>query len=137
MRKLAFLFSMLFSLNAVANTNTTPEFMEDIIDQNMTQYELEQVLFENFDDLTVEVAEIEVVELEETVELGFETSSYLPKRFNARKGMNDVDWSTIKLVEIEEEVELGFNPKQYLPKDFNPNKNMNITKKETIVVSLY
>lgn len=137
MRKLAFLFSLLFSLNAVANANNTPYFLEDIIEENVTQYELEQALFENFDDITVEVKEIEIVELEESVELGFDSSNYLPKRFNARKGMNDVDWSTIELVEIEEEVELGFNPKQYLPKDFDPNKNMNITKKETIVVSLY
>jgi hypothetical protein len=137
MRKLAVICSVLLSLNAVANAYNTPEFMEDIIEENTLQYELEQTLFENFDDLTLEVDDIDVVELEEVVSISFDTSAYLPERFNPKKGMHDVDWNTIDLIELEEELEFGFDTKAYLPKGFDPHKQMNTTKKETIVVSLY
>ena len=77
---------------------------------------------------------IEVVELEEEVELGFDTKNYLPKNFNALKGKHDLDWNTIGLVELEEEVELDFDTKKYLPNNFNAYEGMKANK---VIVCLY
>ena len=58
------------------------------------------------------------------MEIGFDTSKYLPTDFNARIGMHDIDWNTIELYELEEELDLGFDTKDYLPKNFNPFRGM-------------
>ena len=65
-----------------------------------------------------------MLELEEKVDLGFDTKAYLPEGFNALKGLHDLDWSKIELLEIEEKVELEFNTKDYLPEGFNPLKGL-------------
>ena len=73
---------------------------------------------------TVEIEDIYVYEVEEEVAIDFDTTQYLPKDFNALKGIGDLDWNSIELVELEEEVAIDFDTKQYLPKDFNSLKGM-------------
>ena len=115
----------LVALNVNANTDTENDPYSDYINLEIEKLELEEVLFEKtVETEVVSIASIEVYELEEELELGFNTKNYLPEGFDAYAGMNDIDWSTIELLELEEEVELGFNPKDYLPKGFNPYKGM-------------
>ena len=52
---------------------------------------------------------IELVEIEEDVEFDFNTKDYLPKNFNALKGMHDLDSHKFQLVLIEIKKELGYN----------------------------
>ena len=68
------------------------------------------------------IESIDLYEPEEEFEIGFDTTKYLPEDFNARTGMDDIDWSTIELYEIEEEDD--FDPKKYLPEGFNPYEGM-------------
>ena len=52
----------------------------------------------------ITILEIKLIEIEDEVELCFDTANYLPKDFNALKGMNDLDWASIELIEIEKEL---------------------------------
>ena len=116
---LTFLLSVLFTINMSAKNTVN----SDSID--IENHKLEKMLFANEDDSTAEILEIndiEVVELEEEVELDFDTSNYLPENFNPLKGSHDLDWSTIELIEIDEEVELDFDTSNYLPENFNALK---------------
>lgn len=63
-------------------------------------------------------SEIEVVEIEEEVNLGFDTFEYLPLDFDPYAGANlsDIDF---EIFEEEEIVELGFDTAAYLPADFD------------------
>ncbi|MFS4417454.1 hypothetical protein [Maribacter sp. 2307ULW6-5] len=69
------------------------------------------------------IDDLEVVELEEEVELGFDTAAYLPEGFDPYQGMTTI-LDEIELVEIDEEVALGFDTAPYLPEGFNPYKGM-------------
>lgn len=104
MYKLALLFSVLITLNAnVKINNDSNEF-------NNEESELEKILFVNIEDSSfesIEINSIEVIEIEEEVELCFDTANYLPKDFNALKGMNNLDWASIELIEIEKELHLN------------------------------
>ena len=137
MYKLSLLFSLLITLTINAKTenlsayNSNSEFIALEIDQ----FELEQTVFSDLLDTTLNVEDIVVEELEEDVEINFDTTDHLPEDFNALEGKNDIDWSEIELVELEEEVEIGFNTKDYLPENFNPYHGMDC--KQNVVVSLY
>ena len=124
MIKLAFIFSMLLALSSTALANEN-------LDNNMSECEyltleesaLRTSLFTfnfNGEPTDVDWCAIALVEMEEEVELGFNTKDYLPKGFNPLKGLHDLDWSKIELIELDKEVEIGFNTKDYLPKGFNP-----------------
>ena len=121
MNRLVLLFSVLITLNATAKiNNNSNEF-------NSEESELEKILFVNIEDSSfesIDINSIEVIEIEEEVELGFDTANYLPKDFNALKGMHDLDWASIELVELEEEIEICFDTAKYLPKDFNALKDI-------------
>ncbi len=121
MNRLAILFSILFAINATAKINqNSDEF-------NSEKSELEKILFANIEDSSfdsIDINSIEVIELEEEVELGFNPKDYLPENFNALIGTHDLDWSTIELIDIEEEMDFGFNTSSYLPEDFNALKGM-------------
>ena len=119
MYRLTILFSMLIALNASANINNNSDNL------NSEKSRLEKILFGNIVNLNSTVASInsiELIELEEEVELGFDTANYLPENFNALKGKHDLDWNSIELIELEEEVELGFDTANYLPENFNALK---------------
>jgi hypothetical protein len=122
MYKLAFLFSMLLTFNANANSKKSSDLCSECKTENFEECTLRKTLFssnENLQASNLDISTIELVEIEEDVELNFDTKQYLPKGFNALKGKDDLDWNTIELVEIEEDVELNFDTKQYLPKGFN------------------
>ncbi|AUP78633.1 hypothetical protein [Flavivirga eckloniae] len=107
MVKLAFILSSLFTLNTMDIVNGSTDGI------NMSTCEISHYL---------DISSIEVYEIEEEVELGFNTKDYLPKNFNPLKGKGDLDWNTIDICEVEEDVDLGFDTKGYLPKNFNPLK---------------
>lgn len=138
MYRLSLLFSLLITLTINAKTENRSEFTSstlEFISLEIEQFELEQTVFSDLLDTTLNVEDIEVVELDEDIEINFDTTDHLPKDFNALEGKNDIDWSEIELVELEEEVEIGFNTKNYLPKNFNPYQGMDC--KQNVVVSLY
>tara|TARA_R110002012_G_scaffold17930_5_gene66736 strand:- start:45514 stop:46020 length:507 start_codon:yes stop_codon:yes gene_type:complete len=74
----------------------------------------------SIDEAVVSVEDIHIIELEETIDLGFNVNQYLPENFNPLAGKDDINWKDIPLIEIPENVDL--DTKIYLPKDFNPLK---------------
>lgn len=66
----------------------------------------------------LDASSIIVLEEEEEVDLGFDTSEYLPLGFNAYEGM-ELDPKDIVVLEEEEEIVLNFNVAQYLPENFD------------------
>ena len=137
MYKLSLLFSLLITLTINAKTENLSAYNSnsEFIALEINQFEIEQDVFSNVVDLTLNVDDIEVIELEEDVDINFDTTQYLPENFNALAGKNDIDWSIVELIDLEEEVTLGFNTKDYLPENFNPYHGMDC--KQNVVVSLY
>jgi len=102
---------------------------------------------------SLETEDIKVYEIEEEINLGFDSKVYLPTGFNPYEGMNTVEElgfeaktafeavfgtiekekilkiEDIKVYEIEEEINLGFNTQECIPTDFNPYEGMK-TKEE-------
>jgi len=133
-RQLILVIFALFALNVNANAETNADPYSDFLSLEIEKLELEQELFgETANDEAVSIASIDVYEIEEEVELDFNTAEFVPADFNANEGMNDIDWSSIELLELEEEFEIGFDTKAYLPKGFNPYEGMKCT--ESTVVS--
>ena len=112
MKRFVIIFSMFLALNVTAKTQM-PEGEYSILNSEFIEleneiFDLEQIVFEDFTTTqSLKIEDIEVVDIEEDVELDFDTKKYLPERFNAYKGMYDIDWSKVELVEIEEEVDLS------------------------------
>ncbi|SEK76944.1 hypothetical protein SAMN04488008_102127 [Maribacter orientalis] len=71
--------------------------------------------------ILVSSIDLNVIEIEEDIDLGIDTSEYLPYGFDAYKGYQ-IDIADICVLEIEEEVELGFDVNDYLPANFDPYK---------------
>ena len=121
MKSLVIIFSMFLAFNVTAKTQMTAEDYSTINIEYVTleneKFDLEQIVFEDFYSIVEEVKidDINVVEVEEEVEIDFDTKNYLPKRFNPHKGMHDIDWSTVELVELDEDVDLGLNTQNSLP----------------------
>jgi len=133
MIKLAFIFSMLF---AVSSTTITNENSDNLISECEFSL-LEASLFTNTSEVMpteLDWNTIEVFEIEEDVNLEFNSKDYLPEGFNPLKGFHDLNWSTIELFEIEEEADLGFDTKDYLPENFNPLKGLHDLDLNTIVL---
>jgi len=120
MYKLAFLFSMFFALNINALT-TNSHLDSPCGTENLEECLLAKSLFlDNINANTVlDIASLDVIEIEEEVALDFDTSKYLPEGFNALEGKGDLNWNTIEIYEIEEEVALNFDTANYLPEGFN------------------
>ncbi len=74
---------------------------------------------------TLNINEIDYVELEAEFDLGFDTADYLPLGFNAYEGI-DFDLDDIVFVEEEEDIDLGFDTANYLPKGFNAYEGMDL-----------
>ncbi|MDO6473464.1 hypothetical protein [Maribacter sp. 1_MG-2023] len=62
--------------------------------------------------------DIQLVEINEEVNLGFDAFEYLPVDFNAYAG-NNLTEQDFEIFENEEIVELGFDTAAYLPNEFN------------------
>ena len=122
MKSLVIIFSMFLAFNVTAKTQMTAEDYSTINIEYVTLeneiFDIEQVVFEDFYSIVedVNVDDINILELEEEVEINFDTKNYLPERFNAHIGMHDINWNTLELVEIEEEIELPIPNKNSLPK---------------------
>ena len=137
MNRLILLLAVFVVSNASALTNSIPDDTKRASFKTLEQLKVEALLFNNNETLEEEfdIDQLEVIELEEEVDLGFDTKQYLPEGFNPLAGKDDIDWDTIELIELEEEVDLGFDTKKYLPKGFNPYKGMDCEK--DVVVCLY
>ena len=130
MIRIALILSLLFAVNISASINKD---FNDFAD--LTEPELRNLLFNNSEeshDTDLDLCDLDIIEIEEEVELGFDTKQYLPKDFNPLKGMHDLNWSKIQLVVMEEEVEIDFDTKQYLPEGFNPLKGKHDVNWSTI-----
>ena len=94
MKRLVIIFSMFLALNVTAKTQITAEDYStmniEYVNFENEMFDIEQVVFEDFYNIVVEVnvSDINVVELEEEVEINFDTKSYLPQGFNAYEGMH-------------------------------------------------
>ena len=67
--------------------------------------------------------DITFIEVEEVIDLGFNTAQYLPEGFNPYSGM-EPNLEEIIFIETEEEIDLGFETAQYLPEGFNAHEGM-------------
>lgn len=76
-----------------------------------------------------------LIEVEEELELDFDTAKYLPEGFNPYAGMKN-SYDYLNLVEVEEEIELGFNTKEFLPENFNPYQGMIFAVEDIVVLEL-
>lgn len=81
------------------------------------------------------INDIELIEVEEELELGFDTAQYLPEGFNPYAGLETAP-NYLGLAAIEEEIDLGFNTKEYLPEGFNAYKGMVFDIDEIVVIEL-
>ena len=135
MIKSAIIFCTLSSLNATIITNENSDNVisecENLIECNKLTIEennLRTLLFSsdfNEESKILDWNAVELFEVEEEVDLGFDTKDYLPVNFNALKGgKHDLDWNSIELIELEEEVDLGFDTKNYLPFGFDAKSGM-------------
>ena len=115
-----------------ANSDLKENPMDNLILNQMEELDLELELFGTPTNDIVEISSIQVYEFEEDITLGYDSAIYLPKDFDARKGMEGIDWNTIELYEVEEEVNLDFDAKAHLPKDFNPYQGMITVKSQGI-----
>lgn len=71
----------------------------------------------------LQIQDINVIEVEEEIDLGFDTAQYLPEGFNPFEGM-EPNLDDIVIIEEEEEIDLGFDTALYLPIGFNAYEGM-------------
>ncbi len=67
------------------------------------QYNLEKTLFSTVEDSTCDslnISDIDVIEIDKTVKINFDTQAHFPADFNAPQGMHDLDWNIIELMEL-------------------------------------
>lgn len=76
--------------------------------------------------------QINLIEDEEEIKLGFDTTTYLPLGFNAYAGM-DLDLNSIIVEELDEEIVLDFDPAKYLPLGFNAYDGMELNLNDIVV----
>ena len=112
MKRLVIIISMFLALNINAKQQFSEAeyslLISEFIELENEIFDLEQIVFEDITTTqSLKVEDIEVIEIDEDIEINFDTKKYLPERFNAFKGMYDIDWSKVELVEIEEEVDLN------------------------------
>lgn len=122
MYRLSLIFSLLITLTINAKTENNSDFSNSSLEfftLKIDQFELEDNMFLTLEDYSLNVEDIEVVELEEDVEINFDTADYLPENFNALEGKNDINWEEVELIELEEDIEIAFDTAKYLPNNFN------------------
>ncbi|MBT8252386.1 MAG: hypothetical protein HKN00_04750 [Flavobacteriaceae bacterium] len=89
----------------VSLNNTDP--LNDYLTAEIERLELEQDLFglNQADMEAYSIAAIAVYEIDEDVEIEFNTVERLPLDFNAKQGLPNIDWNNFKLFELDEELE--------------------------------
>ncbi|MBT8258682.1 MAG: hypothetical protein KJO49_09440 [Bacteroidia bacterium] len=107
-RYLTLFMVALFSTSMLLAATQPSDPLAEYLALEIERMELEQELFgiEHNNDDPISIAAVAVIEVKEDIDLDFNTADYLPVNFDARKGMNDIDWNAIKLFEVEEEIEL-------------------------------
>jgi len=99
--------------------------------------ELQQPFINNFitdrENDIVSVNDFLFVEIEEEIDLGFDTATYLPEGFDAYAGMG-LNLNEIDLVETEEEIDLGFDTAKYLPLGFNAYEGMDLNLNDIVII---
>ena len=122
MNRLILLLAVFIVSNASALAGNIPDDIKRSSFKTLEQLNAEALLFNNNEiyEEEFDIDQLEIIEIEEEIDLGFDTSQYLPEGFNPLEGKDDIDWSTIELIEIEEEIDLGFDTAAYLPEGFNP-----------------
>ncbi|TXG39239.1 hypothetical protein [Seonamhaeicola maritimus] len=145
------LFNHDYETNEFYGEDENFELIENYIE--LDDITLEDVFGNPEESTIVKIEDVVVYEIEEGVNLGFDTKDYLPTGFNPYSGEeskeelevdseiafravfgdtkkeNNIGIEDIIIHEIKEEINLGFNTKDYLPTDFNPYKGMD-TKEE-------
>jgi hypothetical protein len=76
--------------------------------------------------------QINLVNEEEEIILGFDTATYLPLGFDAYAGM-ELDLDDIIVEDLEEEIILDFDPAKYLPIGFNAYEGMELNLSDIVV----
>ena len=76
--------------------------------------------------------DINLIEVEEEIVLGFDTAEYLPLGFDAYAGMS-LDLDDIIVEDLEEEIVLDFDTAEYLPLGFNAYAGMELDLNDIIV----
>ena len=71
------------------------------------------------------VDNIVFIEVEEDIDLGFDTAYYLPIGFDAYAGM-ELNFDEIEFIEVEDEIDLGFDTAYYLPIGFDAYVGMEL-----------
>lgn len=136
MKQSILILAVLFGLHTTANaeTNTLLTYLNLDLEKIIVEDRVFNQEYSLDFNEELSVASINVVELEEEVDLGFDPTAYLPADFNALEGKNDIDWSTLEVIELEEEVDLGFDPTAYLPEGFNALEGKNDLDWSTIEI---
>jgi hypothetical protein len=66
------------------------------------------------------IDDINFVEVEQEIELGFNPYNHLPANFNPYQGF-ELNIDDIHIIEDDQEIDLGFDVDLYLPANFNPH----------------
>ncbi len=81
----------------------------------------------------LQIEDITFIEVEEEIDLGFDTAQYLPAGFDPYAGM-ELDLNSLTFIEEEEEINLGFNTAAYLPIGFNAYDGMELDLDDIVYI---
>ncbi len=127
MKKIKLIFSIILVAGVLISFTAEQKHRKEMKIANASLFNdvtnpFEEVLKDQANEITlVPSQDLNVIEIEEDIDLGIDTSAYLPYGFDAYKGYQ-IDTADICVIEIEEEVELGFDVNDYLPANFDPYK---------------
>jgi hypothetical protein len=83
----------------------------------------------------IKIEDVYVYEIEEEVNIGFDTKQYLPEGFNPLEGIHALDWSSIELIEPEYEMDIDYITNQFSLKAYKPLKTIIILDWDKIVLN--
>ncbi|RNC92753.1 MAG: hypothetical protein ED555_06700 [Allomuricauda sp.] len=95
------------------NSFTAIEFDAEVIEEAP----LAVMTFKIEEPVELSLREIDFIEEETEIDLGFDTSAYLPEDFNAYEVYFDLN--SVDYIESDTAIDLGFDTSKYLPEDFN------------------
>ncbi len=109
------LFALFISFKGSHHQKLNKEIVSNCSDINSV---FEEQLQHQFPTVILKGSDLEILEIEEDFNIGFDTAEYLPLGFNAYAGM-ELEAQDLEVFESEEEVDLGFDTAAYLPDGFN------------------
>lgn len=107
------IFASIFALFMTAISGSAQngcETFENFLAMETERLELEDELFgfQNDNNEIISINYLDLYEVEEEIELDFDTRKFIPSNFDPYKGMNKLNWDSIPLYEVEEEIELDY-----------------------------